>query len=66
MNICKRCFYTSLQPLHITFNNEGICSGCSVHEEKDVLDWKERGAKLESILEGYLNTLAIIMTVSYP
>ena len=38
MRICKRCLYTSNHPLGITFDDEGVCSGCRVHEEKDVLD----------------------------
>jgi N-acetyl sugar amidotransferase len=53
MRFCKRCLYSELHPLNITFDEEGVCSGCRVHEEKDQLDWKERGEKLRTILEGY-------------
>ena len=55
MRICKRCLYPENHPLNITFDDEGICSGCRVHEEKDILDWKERSEKLESILDNYKN-----------
>ena len=55
MKICKRCLYTSLHPLGLTFDDEGICSGCRVHEEKDQLDWKTRGEKLKTILDQYKN-----------
>lgn len=55
MKICKRCLYTSLHPLGLTFDEEGVCSGCRVHEEKDVLDWSQRGKKLEKILHLYRN-----------
>ena len=55
MMICKRCLYTSLHPLGLTFDEEGICSGCRIHEEKDMLNWKERAAMLGSILEKYKN-----------
>jgi N-acetyl sugar amidotransferase len=55
MQICKRCLYTSQHPLNLTFDEEGICSGCRVHEEKDVLDWADRGEKLRSILDSYRN-----------
>ena len=55
MKYCKRCLYPSNHPLYLTFDAEGICSGCRVHEEKDLLDWKERGEKLKTILEGYRN-----------
>lgn len=53
MKFCKRCLYTSLHPLHLTFDAEGVCSGCRVHEEKDQLDWKERAEKLKKILDSY-------------
>ena len=50
---CKRCLYPSSHPLKITFNKEGICSGCLVHEEKDSLDWKYRLSKLKKIINNY-------------
>lgn len=56
MKICKRCLYPANHPLHLTFNDEGLCSGCQVHEEKDILDWSERAKKLEGILDEYRNT----------
>ena len=51
--LCKRCLYPSTHPLKITFNEEGICSGCLVHEEKDLLDWKYRFSKLQKIVNNY-------------
>jgi N-acetyl sugar amidotransferase len=53
MQVCKRCLYTSDHPLHLTFDEEGVCSGCRVHEEKDQLDWNDRASKLAGILNGY-------------
>ena len=50
---CKRCLYKSDHPLGITFDEEGICSGCRIHEEKDILDWKSRWNKLEKIVKPY-------------
>ena len=32
---CKKCVYPSNHPLNITFDNNGVCSGCIVHKEKD-------------------------------
>ncbi len=52
---CKRCFYSSAHPLNLTFDKEGVCSGCRVHEEKDYLDWIERGKLLTKILNSYRN-----------
>jgi N-acetyl sugar amidotransferase len=56
MKQCKRCLYTENHPLNITFDDEGICSGCRVHEEKFTLDWTEREEKLRILLESYRNT----------
>ena len=39
---CKRCLYSNHHPLGVTFDHEGVCSGCRIHEEKDNLDWKQR------------------------
>ncbi len=55
MKQCKRCLYTDNHPLYITFDEEGVCSGCNVHEEKISLDWNVREEKLRSILESYRN-----------
>ncbi len=52
---CKRCFYTSEHPLHLTFDDEGVCSGCRVHEEKDEIDWQKKAKKLKKILDSYKN-----------
>ena len=53
MEFCKRCFYSTAHPLGLVLDSEGICSGCRVHEEKDTLDWRERWALLESIVDPY-------------
>jgi N-acetyl sugar amidotransferase len=55
MRFCKRCLYTDVHPLHLILDEEGICSGCRVHEEKNILDWSQRLEKLKSIVSGYKN-----------
>ena len=55
MNYCKRCLYPENHPLNITFDLQGVCSGCRVHEEKDALDWNARGQILKKILDSYKN-----------
>lgn len=55
MIYCKRCLYTDAHPLHLVLDDEGICSGCRVHEEKNTLDWSQRFEKLKSIVAGYKN-----------
>ena len=51
--ICKRCLYTETHPLGIVFDDEGICSGCCIHEEKDRLDWDHRWKLLCDLVEPY-------------
>lgn len=58
IQFCNRCLYSSNHPLNLTFDEAGICSGCRVHEEKDQLDWMERGRKLSRILNSYRSKLA--------
>lgn len=50
---CKRCLYTTNHPLGLTLDEEGICSGCRVHEEKDTLDWTVRWQRLEDLVAPY-------------
>lgn len=53
MEFCKRCLYTTAHPLGLVIDDEGICSGCRVHEEKDTLDWTERWVRLETLVAPY-------------
>lgn len=53
MKYCLRCLYPENHPLGITFDESGICSGCRVHEEKDTLDWRERGERLKTIFDSF-------------
>lgn len=53
ITFCKRCLYASSHPLGLIIDEEGICSGCRVHEEKDTLDWNLRWSKLEDIVQPY-------------
>lgn len=50
---CMRCLYTTHHPLGLTLDEEGICSGCRIHEEKDALDWESRWARLERLVAPY-------------
>ena len=50
---CKRCLYSSDHPLGITFDKDGICSGCQIHEEKDKLDWSHRFNQLKKLVNKY-------------
>lgn len=55
IQFCKRCLYTTAHPLGLTLDDEGICSGCRIHEEKDKLDWNKRWKMLEALVKPYRN-----------
>ncbi len=50
---CKRCLYNEAHPLGLVIDEEGICSGCRIHEEKDNLDWGYRWNLLQKLIEPY-------------
>ena len=52
-SFCRRCLYSIDHPLGLVLDQEGICSGCRIHEEKDLLDWSARWTLLESIVRPY-------------
>jgi len=53
IKFCRRCLYSTAHPLGLTIDDEGICSGCRIHEEKDRLDWSDRWEKLRELVEPY-------------
>ena len=56
MKYCSKCLYPSNHPLNLTFDDDNICSGCRVHEEKNQLNWDIRLKKLKQICEPYKNS----------
>lgn len=50
---CKKCLYHKSHPLGLVLDDEGICSGCRVHEEKDKLDWRYRWKILVDLVNQY-------------
>jgi N-acetyl sugar amidotransferase len=50
---CIRCLYSVFHPLGLVLDDEGVCSGCRIHEEKDTLDWDARWRKLEDLVSPY-------------
>ena len=50
---CNRCLYDTSHPLGLVIDDDGICSGCRIHEEKDILNWNERWQLLEKLVKDY-------------
>jgi len=53
MKYCNRCLYPENHALNIIFDEQGVCSGCRVHEEKYHIDWESKEQELSSILDHY-------------
>jgi N-acetyl sugar amidotransferase len=51
MKYCKRCLYPENHPYGMIFDEQGICMGCRVHEEKNTIDWGQRFRKLKKIVD---------------
>jgi N-acetyl sugar amidotransferase len=50
---CKRCVYPSTAVTPLTYDKEGVCSGCRIAEEKDRIDWPRRWGMLRELVEEY-------------
>ena len=50
---CKRCLYNTRHPFGLNIDAEGICSGCRVHEEKDIINWSEKKLLAEKLTSSY-------------
>ena len=46
-------FLPNHHPLKLTINEEGICSGCLIHKEKDEIDWNKKLKDLKTLVKSY-------------
>ena len=42
LQYCTRCLYPAVTATPLTFDAEGVCSGCRTHDEQKSVDWAER------------------------
>jgi N-acetyl sugar amidotransferase len=57
VQFCTRCVVSNQRP-RITFDDEGVCSACRFAEHKRMgIDWEQRGAELENLLEGHRSSV---------
>jgi N-acetyl sugar amidotransferase len=50
---CKQCLYTELHPLNLNINDDGVCTGCIIHQEKYSIDWSKRFKELKKTVSHY-------------
>src|SRR3989338_8391220 len=53
MRYCKKCVYQASSAVPLVFDENGICSGCRVHEQNKKIDWEKREDMLKKIAEQY-------------
>lgn len=52
---CKKCWNPSNHPLGISFDSNGVCSGCYVHNEKYEINWNAKYSKLKNFYANIRN-----------
>ena len=55
IHYCSNCVYPSSYPSGLGFDENNVCSGCSVSKEKYEIDFLERKKKLINLFEEYKN-----------
>ena len=50
---CSRCVYPAIAATPLTFDENGVCSGCRVALQKDKIDWGRRWHFLKEITDEY-------------
>lgn len=66
MQYCKKCVYPGVAATPLTFDDEGICSGCRVNSTTDEVDWDERLKQFKRLVKRYKkdNDYDILIPVS--
>jgi N-acetyl sugar amidotransferase len=50
---CTRCVYPSLAATPLTFDEEGVCSGCRVAAQKKTIEWAARWNMMKELVDEY-------------
>ena len=50
---CSRCVYPSSSAVPLSFDKNGVCSGCRIHEQKKKINWDSRLEMLLQEVEPY-------------
>ena len=53
---CTKCVYPSSSAVPLTFDENGVCSGCRVFNQTHEIDWKKRRELLEKVVDPYRST----------
>ena len=50
---CSRCVYPAVAATPLTFDENGVCSGCRVVMQKEKIDWERRKGMLRELADEY-------------
>ena len=53
MKYCTKCVSVDVSASPLSFDNEGVCTGCKVAFEKNNIDWDSRKEKLKKLVQEY-------------
>ena len=53
MKYCIKCVSVDVSASPLSFDNEGVCTGCKVASEKNNIDWDSRKEKLKKLVQEY-------------
>ena len=53
MKWCTRCVYPAVIATPLTFDENGVCAGCRVANQRDSLNWIERRESLRKLVDEY-------------
>lgn len=53
MKFCSECVYPSSSAVPLQFDENDVCTGCRVGKQKQNIDWKQRAAWLEELVDEY-------------
>jgi len=56
MKFCSKCVYPTSSAVKMTFDKNGVCSGCRVAEERKKINWDERSEMLVDLVSKYKST----------
>ena len=53
MQYCIKCLFKAVVATPITFNKEGVCTGCLASDEKKNIDWVHRESLFKDLTNQY-------------
>jgi len=55
MQFCTRCVFPAVAATPLTFDADGVCSGCRASDQKKTIDWENRRRLFKELVDEYRN-----------